>query len=259
MSIDTQNREPNGRAAQTVVLHVRRMIDAGKLKIGERLPPERELVRELGVSRTSVRAGLQALAGKGVLKTRRGAGTFVADGRPVLDTDALSVLATLHGFSRAEMFEARRTLEVGVAGLAAERATPEDIAAIADAVSFMFSSVDDSQTFLVSDIRFHRAVADASRNKILASLVETVSALFYERRRRTAHRQVDLKGSAGIHFGIYQAIRDKKRPLAERLMSEHLLVAERDQLLEGPDDGEESEPVGVPSTSDPSSSDSSSY
>jgi len=228
-------RPTDGLAAQLVVGHVRRLIQKGKLRIGTRLPPERELVSELGVSRTSVRAGLQALVGKGVLVTRRGAGTFVADGPVTLDSDALSFFATLHGFSREEMFEARRSLEVGVAGMAATRATPTEIAVIADAVTSMFASLDDPQAFLVGDIRFHRAVAGAPGNKILASLVEMVSALFYELRRETADRQRDLKSTAEDHYRIYRAIRDGNRVLAERLMSEHLLGAERSQQAEDPD------------------------
>ena len=96
---------------------------------GARLPPTTD---PLGVSRTSVRGGLQALVAKGVVVTRHGAGKFVADGPPVLDSEPLSMLAALHGFTRAEMFEARRTLEVGVAGLAAERATGDDLAAMSE-------------------------------------------------------------------------------------------------------------------------------
>ena len=69
-----------------------------------------------------MRAGLQSLVAKGVLVTRHGAGTSVADGPPTLDSEPLSFLAALHGFSPDEMFEARRALEVGVAGMAAERA-----------------------------------------------------------------------------------------------------------------------------------------
>ncbi len=236
-----------GLAAELVVGHVRQLIVKGTLKRGHRLPPERELVRELGVSRTSVRAGLHALAGKGVLVTRRGAGTFVADGPLTLDSDALGVFATLDGCRREEMFEARRTLEVGVAGMAAARATDAGLSAIADAVASMYASLGDPSAFLVCDIRFHRAVGDASGNKILASLVEMVSALFYERRRRTANRQPDLRGTADVHFRIYQAIRDGDRALAERRMSEHLIEAERAQEAEGP---EPPGPVGEPGVGD---------
>ena len=117
-------------ATDLVIRHVRSLIVTGALQRGQKLLAERELVRTLGVSRTTVRSGLQALAAKGLVVIRHGAGSFVADGPPVLDSEPLSFLAALHGFSRREMFEARRTLEVGVAGFAAERATDADLAAI---------------------------------------------------------------------------------------------------------------------------------
>jgi GntR family transcriptional repressor for pyruvate dehydrogenase complex len=219
-------------ASELVVAHIRRLILSRTLHRGARLPPERELVHRLGVSRTSVRGGLQALVAKGVLVTRHGAGTFVADGPPVLDSEPLSFLAALHGFSRAEMFEARRTLEVGIAGLAAERATGEHLAGLSEEVTGMFASVSDPQTFLVHDIRFHRALAAASDNPILASIVEMVSALFYEQRRRTADLARDPRSVAEMHRQIYQAVRAHDRARAEQLMFEHLSRAEREQESE---------------------------
>src|SRR5437868_5875061 len=117
-------------ANQLVVRHVRDLIFQGRFKPGQKLPTERELVRDIGVSRTSVRAGLQTLAAKGLLIIRHGAGTFVADGPPMLDSEPLSLLAALHGFTRKQMFEARRILEVSIARMAAESAAPEHLAGI---------------------------------------------------------------------------------------------------------------------------------
>src|SRR5712692_1151928 len=105
-------RTAEGLATELVMAHVRGLILRSEMRPGEQLPPERELARRIGVSRPSVRAGLRSLAAKGVLVTRRGAGTFVADGPPVLDSEQLSFLAALHGLSRHEMFEARIVLEV---------------------------------------------------------------------------------------------------------------------------------------------------
>src|SRR4030095_11458278 len=131
------------------------------------------------------------------------------------------------------MFAARRGLEVGVAGLAAERATDDQIATIAEEVTGMFASLDDAQTFLIHDIRFHRAVAAASGNPILASLVEMVSALFYEQRRKTVTNGRDLKQSAQAHRNIYHAIRAHDAKRARSAMSEHLSLAQQAQALEG--------------------------
>ena len=209
-------KSSDGVTAELVVQHVRGLIERGELRPGDRLPAERELAVQLGVSRPSVRAGLRSLSAIGVLQTRHGAGTFITDGPPTLGSEPLSFLAALHGFTRDEMFEARRALEVGVAGLAAERANDEQIATIAEEITGMFAALDDPQTFLIHDIRFHRSVAEASGNPILASLVEMVSALFYEQRRKTAQHGRDLKESAHLHRAIYHAIRahDPKRASA---------------------------------------------
>jgi GntR family transcriptional repressor for pyruvate dehydrogenase complex len=112
------------------------------------------------------------------------------------------------------------------------------MAAIAEEVASLFASIDDPQEFLVHDIRFHRAVASASGNQIVASLVEMVSALYYEHRRDTAARATDrnLRDAADLHRGIYQAIRKHDIEQAQTLMSRHLLhsaayQAQEDQPL----------------------------
>jgi len=221
-------------AAELVVAHVRALIDRGAIRPGDRLPPERALATQIGVSRPSVRAGLRALGALGVIRSRHGAGTFITDGPPVLGTEPLSFLAALHGFTRDEMFEARRILEVGAAGLAAERAGGDQVATLAEEIAGMFASLDDPQAFLIHDIRFHRAVASASGNPILASLVEMVSALFYEHRRNTAARAPgsDLKEAAQMHRSIYQAVRSRQADRAKDLMNQHLLDAQTAQAAE---------------------------
>lgn len=219
-------------AAEQVVAYVRQLVERGDLKPGDRLPAERELAKQLGVSRSSVRAGLRSLAAMQVVQTRRGAGTFVAAGPPTLGTEPLQFLAALHGFSRDEMFEARRILEIGVVRLAAERATSDEIAAVADEVATGFATLTDPHAFLVHDIRFHRAVAAACGNPILASVVEMVSALFYEQRRTSADRGKDLAEAAQMHRRVYQAIRTHDGLRAEAAMNEHLLRAQQAQHAE---------------------------
>jgi GntR family transcriptional regulator, transcriptional repressor for pyruvate dehydrogenase complex len=214
-----------GDSTEQVIAHVRELIARGELRPGDRLPAERDLAVQLGVSRPTIRAGLRALAAMGVIQSRHGSGTYIPDGPPTLDSEPLRFLAALHGLTREEMYEARRVLEVSSAGLAAERASAEHVAAIAEEVASLFASIEDPQEFLVHDIRFHRAVAVASGNQILASLVEMVSALYYERRRETAARATDrnLRDAADLHRCIYQAIRAHDVDRARTLMNQHLL------------------------------------
>jgi GntR family transcriptional regulator, transcriptional repressor for pyruvate dehydrogenase complex len=237
-----------GVAAELVVSHVRGLIENAALGPGDRLPPERELALRVGVSRPSVRAGLRALAAMGVVQSRHGAGTFIRGGPPMLGSEPLSFLAALHGFTRDEMFEARRVLEVGVAGLAAERATGDQLATISEEITGMYASMDDVQAFLVHDIRFHRAVAAASGNPILASLVEMVSGIFYEQRRRAAGIGRDLKEAADLHRAIYHALRTRDAARARTAMDEHLTLAHQRQSAELADDTEPASDAHVAAT-----------
>src|SRR6187397_2913544 len=232
------SREPEGSTEQ-VVSHVRTLIEGGQVRPGDRLPAERDLALQIGVSRPSVRAGLRALAAIGVVQARHGSGTYIPDGPPSLGSEPLSFLAALHGFTREEMFEARRILEVEAAGLAAQRATSEHLATLSEEVAGLFANRDNPHLFLVHDINFHRGVADAAKNPIVGALVGMVSALYYERRRATAERasDSDLRDAAEAHRRIYQAIRNRDPERAHRAMNDHLTQAARYQAQELGEDG----------------------
>jgi GntR family transcriptional repressor for pyruvate dehydrogenase complex len=83
-----------------------------------------------------------------VVQTRRGAGTFITDGPPTLVSEPLRLVASLHGLDLGGLWEVRRVLEAGSASLAAERATPEQIATLSDEVTGMYSALHDPQLFL---------------------------------------------------------------------------------------------------------------
>jgi GntR family transcriptional repressor for pyruvate dehydrogenase complex len=217
---------------EQVVARVYELIKQRDLKPGNRLPPERELSKQLGISRPSLRAGLSSLISIGVLQSRQGAGTFICDGPPALDSEPLRLLAQLHGFSFEHMFETRSILEVGAAGLAAERATGEQLATMSEQIADMFASLKDPQQFLVHDIAFHRAVAAASGNPTLATLVEMVSAILYERRRDTIERAHDFNEALELHRKVYRAIRARNPEEAREAMREHIVRAQRAFALE---------------------------
>src|SRR5438105_13007059 len=172
--------EKNGLMAEQVVIQVRDMIRQGSLKPGDRLPPERELAKRLGISRASLRAGLRFLAAIGVLTSRHGSGTYIAAGPPALDSEPLHMLAALHGFTTEKMFEARRLVEIAVAGLAAENATDDHLRIMAEEVTETYAALDNPQEYLVHDFGFHRAVAAASGNPILATFMEMVADILYQ-------------------------------------------------------------------------------
>src|SRR5262245_38329630 len=96
----------------------------------------------------------------------------------------------------------------------------------------MFAALHDPQLFLVHDMAFHRAVASASGNPTLATLVEMVSAILYERRRNTIERAHDFNEALDLHRQIYRAIRSRKPDDAREAMRDHIVRAQRAFTLE---------------------------
>lgn len=217
-----------------VVNHVRALIENGTLKPGDKIPPERDLARMLQISRASLRTGIGYLAALGIMKIRHGVGTFIADGPPDFGQDSLSFIGALHGFQSWQMFEARILLETGLSALAAERSKEEHLTALAEEVAEMFASVDNPTEYLIHDVAFHRMIAQASGNPILAAIMETIVSSMYDRRRKTVERSTDLRESAGMHREIYRAIRSRKPADARKLMEQHLRMAQEAQGLERP-------------------------
>ena len=220
------------RISDAVAASLERRILEGSLKPGDRLPPERELAAQLGVSRPTVRTGLRSLSTMGVVQSRQGSGTFISAGPPALASEPLDLLAALHGLSRDGLFEARRVLEVGTSALAAERASGEDLAAMSEEVTGMYATLAEPTAFLLHDVRFHRAIAGASKNPVLGVLIDMLGSLFFERRRQTIQTATDLRETADAHRRIYQAIRARDRAAATDAMQEHLLTAQAAQTSE---------------------------
>jgi len=215
-----------------VVNHVRSMIENGTLQPGDQIPPEREFARTLSISRASLRTGIGYLAAMGVMKIKHGVGTFVADGPPDFGTASLSLMGALHGFQSWQMFEARIILESNLAALAAERGKEEHFAAMAEEVAEMFAALNNPADYLIHDVLFHRVIAQASGNPILAALMETITSALYDERRKTAERSRDLKESADLHREIYRAIRSRNAAEARAVMERHLTMAQSAQDLE---------------------------
>ncbi len=226
--------EKNGKTAEEVSVRLRDMIHSGELRAGDRLPPERDLAKLLGVSRPTLRAGIRSLSTVGILQSKQGAGTFVAAraDSPMLDSSPLEMLSALHGFTSDEMFEARLALEMSIAGLAAERADSEQMTQLAEEIAGMYASLSDPEQYLVHDMHFHQTVAAASGNRILTALMNMVAATLFEARSKTVHRAIDLKDSAEQHHNIYRALREHDVEAARKAMHDHLVETQKSQRLE---------------------------
>lgn len=228
------NSGKGGTTAEEVAGRLRDMIHNGELVSGDKLPPERDLAKTLGVSRPTLRAGIRTLSAVGILQSRQGAGTFVADAEesPTLDSSSLRMLSALLGFTSDEMFEARLALEMSIAGLAAGRATAEQMTLLAEEIAGMYASLTEPEQYLIHDMRFHQTVAAASGNRILTSLMNMVAAILFDSRSKTVKRAKDLKESAEQYHNIYRAMRDRDSEAARKAMYDHLIETQKAQRLE---------------------------
>src|SRR4051794_6755218 len=162
------------KLAEEAVLKIKGMIISGRVRSGEKLPNERELSSELGISRNSLREAVRALSVMKILDVRQGDGTYVTSLSPELLLDGIGLAADLLGDAWViEAFEVRRLLEPAATALAAERASAEQIDALEQALNAM-EAASTSEELSECDIGFHRIVVQSTGNMTLSSLIENL-------------------------------------------------------------------------------------
>src|SRR5574343_1325707 len=170
------------RISDAVAASLERRILEGSLKPGDRLPPERELATEFGVSRPSLREAIQKLASKGMVQSRQGGGTYVTDRLESTFFDPWQDMMGAHPNLREDLLEFRRMLEGQAAEWAAERATEADLTRLEQAFSTMtdaFAS-DDLERRSTTDIAFHQAVGEAAHNALIGHLSAALLRLMHD-------------------------------------------------------------------------------
>lgn len=210
------------RVYEEIVSKIKDMLENGRLKSGDQLPGERELSEVFQVSRSSVREALRTLETQGYLESRQGEGTYIAS-KPVesLVSPLASVIFTEKD-SQMELFEMRRLIEPQIAFLAAERATPEEIAMMEQALIQQEEAVARGETGTDVDKSFHYLMAKATKNKVLLRLTDSMRDLFA--RSRDKYLQVEGRPGKSIsrHRQVLDAIKAKDGELAAQVMLEHV-------------------------------------
>ena len=221
-----------GKTYERIIQHIRGEISSKKLRPGDRLQPEADLARSLGVSRPTVREALKVLESQNVLRSSTGptGGTFVGaiDGAGVAEylKDSISLLLDVDELTLKELWEAREVTDVPAAELAAVRRTEQDRFVIERTVE-----IDELKegVAIVSDISFHRAIAEASKNRMLSLFAGSIHMTL----RTLAERYVipedvlpEVKRiSQQQHRLICEAISEQDGVLAASRMREHLQLS----------------------------------
>jgi GntR family transcriptional regulator, transcriptional repressor for pyruvate dehydrogenase complex len=197
----------------------------GYWKVGDRIPPERELCARLGIARTSLREALKAMELIGMLESRVGEGTFVCPRSEFLARPLLWAFTSGGGTDHTELKEireARALLEQDLAGLAAIRASDDEIKQIADTVELMREQASEGQSILEQDLAFHLAISSSAHNDVLNSAVQLLRNL----QRQWIHLMLLLPHVPdqvlNEHRAIYEAIRSRDVAGARQAMQVHL-------------------------------------
>jgi GntR family transcriptional repressor for pyruvate dehydrogenase complex len=237
------------RSYQQVADRIRAIIQDGGFGVGSRLPPERELALQLGVSRPSLREALIALEIDGRVEIRMGSGVYVCAQRTAVERGTPAL-----GESAIELMQARAALEGAVITLAAARATPAGLDRVADSLRAMRREHARGRTPVDADRRFHLSIAEMSGNSVLVRLVGELfdgrhSPISSHLRGRSENVHT-WTTALQEHEAVYHALEARDPQAAAAAMFTHLRASQERWLAE-PAAAPESPPTSIDTDKDP--------
>lgn len=216
-----------GSASDQAIAKLKELISSGEFGAGARLPTERELTQRFGISRSSLREGVRALALVGVLEPRVGDGTYVTTLEPDLLMTGIGFVSDLaRAGSLLEIHQVRRILEPEATRLATPRLTNEDFVRLEERLQQMEIS-SGVPAFIEADTQFHRVILNACGNATLSSLIQNLSSgTLRARLWQSLVRRGAVEATLASHWSIYNALiaRDANMAAAADVM--HLAIAE---------------------------------
>lgn len=218
------------RASSDIVRQIKESIIVGKLTPGDRLPSERELGEQFGLSRVTVRDALRVLESQGYLTIKVGAagGAYIGDPRSTAPSEIFSDWLRLQRASPRELVEARQVIETSIVGLAARRRTARDIEAMRRIVATARTErASGDSHFTPHSVNFHLALARAAKNQVLLFTVQSFGALFYETLERLLPDDRMAARAIDDHQKILDAIVAHDATNAAALMRDHLSYFDR--------------------------------
>jgi len=210
-----------------VISRFKDLIARGVFPPGSKLPPERELASALAVSRPTLRQALRALQILGVIRSRQGSGSYLAESAPDLLREPLEFALALKGVAKTDLFETRCTLEVRLASLAAERRTKTDLQAMRDALAEMRESFSNPDEWCRREIHFHDCIVLAARNAVMTTVMEMLSRMLMQSRRETVRMLTDYAASYRSHEDVFVEIEKQDAEAAARAMTNHFRIMQK--------------------------------
>ncbi len=213
------------RASGDIVQQIKTSIFDGKLMPGDRLPSEKELTEQFGVSRTTVRDALRVLESQGLINIKVGAGggAFISPPSSEPISQVVNDMLRLTRVSTRELVEARLVIETSIVTYAADRATPEDLEAMRQAIAEAKAArLAGEARFTPYSVNFHVALAKAAKNQVLLFTVNTFRSAFYETLEKLMPDEGMSERAIEDHQQLLDAIAAHDVERALQVMREHL-------------------------------------
>src|SRR5258708_1254172 len=216
---ESRPKPADSRVTAQLIAGIKLLISNGSVVPGSRFPPERELAKEFGVNRASLRQALKVLEIMGVLTQRVGDGTYLSSTAESILNEPIDFLVLLDDLSHHELFETRLIVEPELTAPAAERATAQDLSTLRTALFPMERSKNNRER-LDADLAFHDAIFRASGNRICHLLFRGIHRTLLTSMGQLSQR-VSMDQPLMFHRRIYAAIRDRNPDEAKKAMREH--------------------------------------
>jgi GntR family transcriptional repressor for pyruvate dehydrogenase complex len=213
------------KVSDEIVNQIKSLISDGILKPGDRLPPERELVNQFGVSRPSLREALNSLVAMGFLELK-GKRTHIKSVASESVQNPLSLLIKADTQKIFDLIEVRKALEVWGAFLAAQRATEKDIKQLENILEEMRKAFEQGRSWEKQDADFHLGIAQATHNTIQTHMMSTIHDLLRESMARVFKDRTKVKKLLDQHHRIFSAIKNHSPDKARERTLEHLNYVE---------------------------------
>lgn len=214
------------KISEQIVDQFKRLIADGKLKPGDKLPPERELIKQLGVSRPSLREALNALVAMGLLEVKQAKRTYVKSVTSKLIEDPLSLLIKADTQKIFDLIEVRKAVETWAAYHAAERASMEDLSELDTILQKMKIAFEEGLSWTKEDADFHLAIAKATHNTIQMHIMSAIYDLLRASMVKIFADRDKAKQLMNHHQKIFDAIQSRSPEKARKRTLEHLNYVE---------------------------------
>ncbi len=222
------------KMSEDVAEQIKNIISEGELQPGDRLPSVRSLSESFQVGQSTIREAFSALKTIGLIETRQGEGTFVRNYDSVSLHQPIADYIFLRKEDIIDLLDVRKMLERGTVALAAKRRTNADLLKIEKAIEQMKQDLSSKNFGEEADWAFHFAVAEASKNQIVISLMEELSAKIKKALKASRTRLYEMREMPekllNEHRNIFLAIQEKNVELAEKRMVAHLLGVQEQML-----------------------------